>query len=103
LLENKIENLNGMFLILFSLLGIIAIVFGIILATNTELIFGSSLSVKELKIAKILMTILVINLGTSFPNIIFDTYIQANEKFIVQNVLLIVKQISTPLISLPLL
>lgn len=101
--QEKIATLNGMFLILFSAMGVLAIIAGIILAFNVEQIFGPSLSSMELETARKLMLILVMNLGVSFPNIVFDTYIQANEQFIAQNVLTIILQITTPLVTLPLL
>lgn len=101
--QDKIATLNGMFLAIFSLLGIVAIIAGIILALNVDIIFGPSLTNQELETTKILMLILVINLGVSFPNIVFSTYIQANEQFIFANSLQIIRQISTPLVNLPLL
>lgn len=101
--QDKIATLNGMFVAIFSFLGIIAIIAGIILALNVDIIFGPNLTSQELETARVLMFILVINLGVSFPNIVFSTYIQANEQFIFANSLQIIRQISTPLVSLPLL
>lgn len=101
--KNKIATLNGMFLLIFSALGIIAIIAGIIVTVNVDVMFGKTLLKEEIITAQILMLILVINLGVSFPVIVFNTYIQANEKFIFQNTLQILRQVSTPLISLPLL
>ena len=49
------------------------------------------------------MRVLVINLAVSFPNIVFDNYMQANERFIAANILEIIRQVSSPLLSLPLL
>src|SRR5690625_3704900 len=66
--KEKIATLNGMFLIIFSVIGVIAVIAGIILALNTELIFGSELTNSELSTAKTLMLILVLNLAISFPN-----------------------------------
>lgn len=101
--QKKISTLNGMFLSIFSILGVIAVIAGIILAHNVDIIFGPSLTEGELKIAKKLMMILVINLGLSFPNIVFSTYIQANEEFVFFNSIQILKQITTPLFTLPIL
>src|SRR5699024_10788449 len=101
--REKISTLNGMFLGIFSFLGIVAVITGFILALNVETIFGPSLTIQELDTMRSLMFILVINLGFSFPNIVFSTYIQANEQFIFSNGLQIIRQISTPLVTLPLL
>lgn len=101
--KGKISTLNGMFLVIFTILGLIAIFSGIILALNVDTIFGPSLTPKELVTTRNLMFILVINLGISFPNIVFSTYIQANEQFIFANSLQILRQVSAPLVNLPLL
>lgn len=103
--ENKdeIANLNGMFIEIFTVLGFIAVFAGIIIANNVELIFGPSLSDNELNISKSLVLILVLNLAVSFPTTVFTTYIQANEQFFIQNLIIIISQIATPLINLPLL
>lgn len=100
---DKIAILNGMFLIIFSIIGLIAVIAGTILALNTELIFGSELTNIELSRAKILMMILVINLAVSFPNIVFTSYITANEKFIFQKLVQIIKTVINPFVVLPIL
>lgn len=99
----KIAILNGMFLVIFSILGIIVVVTGVILALNIGVIFGPSLSAQELTVARILILILVVNLAVSFPVIVFNTYLQANEKFVFQNIIQIIQQVTNPLINLPLL
>lgn len=101
--SEKIAILNSMFLSIFSVLGILAVIAGIVLALNVDLIFGTTLSIAELETARLLILILVVNLSVTFPAIVFNTYLQANEKFIIQNVLLIIWQITTPLINLPIL
>lgn len=101
--SDKIAILNGMFLIIFSVIGLIAVVAGTILALNTEMIFGSELTSTELSRAKILMLILVINLAISFPNIVFNSHITANEKFIFQKLVQMVKIVINPFVVLPVL
>lgn len=101
--SDKIASLNGMFLVIFGVLGLIAIISGVVLALNVDVIFGPSLTSDELRTAQTLLLILIVNLGISFPALVFNTYIQANEKFIVLNSLQIVRQVTTPLVNLPLL
>lgn len=99
----KIATLNGMFLIIFSVLGLLAVIAGSILAANTEAIFGSELTAVELARAKVLMLILVVNLGISFPSIVFTSHISANEKFVFQKLIGMIKTIANPFIVLPVL
>src|SRR5699024_3668865 len=101
--HKKIAILNSMFLTIFSLLGVLVIIAGVVLALNVDVIFGTTLTIQELQTARILILILVVNLSVSFPAIVFNTYLQANEQFIFQNIFLILAQLTTPLINLPIL
>ena len=101
--KEKIARLNGMFLIAFSTIGFIAILAGVGLVLNTERIFGSELSSLELSKAKTLLAIMVLNLGISFPEMVFSSYITANEKFIFQKLLQMIKTVANPFIVLPAL
>lgn len=101
--KEKIATLNGMFLIIFSVLGLIAVVAGTILAMNTEAIFGSELTHTELAKAKILLMILVLNLAISFPGIVFNSHITANEQFIFQKIVEMIKVVINPFVVLPIL
>lgn len=101
--REKIATLNGMFLIIFSVIGLIAIAAGTILAFNTEVIFGTELTSEELSRAKILMLILVVNLAISFPNIVFTSHITANEKFVFYRLVQMIKIIVNPFVVLPVL
>lgn len=106
----KVENdhegvakLNGMFLIVFSLLGLIAVVAGLLLANNIDLVLGNNLTASELDTARILMVILVFNLALSFPGTVFSSYITANEKFIYQKIIQLISVVVSPLVMLPVL
>ncbi|WP_341876734.1 lipopolysaccharide biosynthesis protein [Defluviitalea saccharophila] len=101
--KEKIAVLNGMFLIIFCAIGLIAVIAGSVLAVNTDIIFGSQLTTTELSRAKILMIILVMNLGISFPNIVFTSHITANEKFVFQKIVEMIKIVANPFVTLPLL
>ncbi|SFF09029.1 lipopolysaccharide biosynthesis protein [Trichococcus pasteurii] len=101
--REKIAALNGMFLIIFSIIGLIAVIAGAILAFNTELIFGVELTDNELSRAKILMIILVLNLAISFPSIVFNSHIIANEEFVFQKFIQMIKTVINPFIILPIL
>lgn len=101
--KEKIATLNGMFLIIFSIIGLIAIIAGTLMALNTELIFGTKLTSIELYKAKRLMLLLVINLAISFPNMIFSSHITANERFVFQKLVQMIKTVINPFVVLPVL
>ena len=101
--KDKLASLNGMFLTLFSILAVIAAICGIILSFFPEQIFGSKLADTELSKARILMLILVMNIAITLISSIFDSIINAYEKFVFQRMVGIVATIVNPFICLPLL
>jgi O-antigen/teichoic acid export membrane protein len=101
--RENIAKLNGMFLIIFSIIGLIAVLAGGVLVYYTETILGSELTIRELSIAKVLMVIMVINIAISFPAIVFNSHITAKERFIFQKSLQLVRVIANPLLVLPVL
>lgn len=101
--KESIAKLNGMFLVIFSIIGIIASIAGIFILFNTEAVFGMKYTIQELSKAKILVAILVINITISFPNTVFNSYITANERFIFQKALQLVKVIIYPVLTLLIL
>ena len=101
--KDRIANLNGMFLVIFSVLGFVAVLAGTVLSFNSDIVFGSKLTADELSRAKILMFILVANLGVSFPSIVFTSHITANEKFIFQKIVHMIKVVINPFVVIPIL
>lgn len=98
-----IARLNGMFLMIFSALGALAVAAGLVLVFNSDQVFGNELTVLELSKAKTLTIIMVINTAFTFPAIVFNSFIGANEKFIFQKSLIIIKSILSPLVVIPTL
>lgn len=101
--KNSIAKLNGMFLLLFCLMSLMALISGMILSQYTDVIFGSGLSHEELIKSKKLMQILVINIALTFPAAVFDSIVSANEKFIFQRMITLLGIVFNPFICLPLL
>ena len=103
---NDIEgeyNLNGMFIVIYSILGFIVAISGVILLFNIDNIFSGSLSNIELEKMKYIMGLMVFNLAVSFPFSVFDSIIIAYEKFVFPKIIGIIRSILNPMIMLPLL
>ena len=101
--EKNIAKLNGMFLIIFSVISFIAVLSGTGLVFNIEIILGNKLTVNELSTARILMGVMVFNIALSFPASIFNSYITANEEYVFQKLLQMIKTLLNPMIMLPIL
>ena len=97
------KKLHGMFKIVFGIIGIIAFIIGIILYLNVNRLFGSTMTVAEIKKAKIMMLILAFNLAITFQFSIYSSIISAYEKFVFQKVMSILNTLLKPLLMLPLL
>lgn len=97
------EKLHGMFLEIYTIIGIIAGVMGTVLYFNVVNIFGNSMSIEEVEKAKTLMLILTFNLVITFPFSIFTSIITAYEKFIFSKLVNIIRIVLTPIIMIPLL
>lgn len=96
-------NLNGMFIIVYSIIAIIVSIAGYILVSNADKLFSNSLSINELSTIKILMTFMIFNMAISIPFGIFNSIVTAYERFTFQKVLGIIRSILNPLVMLPLL
>ncbi len=101
--KEKVASLNGMFLAVFSAMGLAALILGSILCNFSNEIFGDKLTASELETAKILMILLVINVAITFPSNVFKIYINANERFVFAKVVNLIKTIVNPFVTIPLL
>lgn len=85
--EGRIEeenSLNGMFLVIFSILMAIAFIIGVYIYVNIGEFFGERFTFEELKKTKVVFLILALNVVISFPMGVFSTNITSKEKFIYQ-------------------
>lgn len=101
--EEEIRRLNSIFLLVFCTISIICVVLGIGLVASTDIIFDNSLTASEITKIRWLMIILVITTAITFPNIIFDCYITAHERYVFQRIFLIAVNVLNPCLTLPLL
>lgn len=101
--EQAIHKLNGLFLIIFTIIGLIALACGLFLSSHLEWVFDEGLTTAEYKTAKILMLLLTVNLAVSFPMSVFSNIISAHEKFVFLKLLGMAKTVLSPLVTLPLL
>lgn len=98
-----ISKLNGLFLIVFLIIGLIGLICGVFLSFNLNLVFDEGLTLVEYQKARILMLLLTLNLAFSFPMSVFQNIISAHEKFIFSKLLGMIRTVFSPLITLPLL
>jgi len=97
------SHIYGMFFIMYGILGIIALISGIILTFNSQILFSNSLNVDEVHTLKILMAIMAINNSIGIGLGLFSVIVLAYEKFVFSKILGIVSSVVNPLVMLPFL
>ncbi len=98
-----ISRLNGLFLLIFLVIGLIALACGLYLTEHLELVFKDGLTPQEYGIAHTLMLLLTLNLAISFPMSVFQNIVSAHEQFVFLKLLAMLKTVVGPLLTLPLL
>lgn len=101
--SDGIAKLNGMFLLVFTVIATIAGSCGCFMVYNIHGLLGNGLTVEEYDIATVLMKFMVFNLVLSFFSSIFDCIITAQEQFILQKTITFFQILFNPLLTLPLL
>ena len=98
-----IQKLNGLFLIIFAIIGAVGLICGLFLSFRLDLVFKEGLTADEYAIARVLMILLSFNLAFTFAMTVFNNIITAHERFIFLKLIAMLKTVCSPLITLPLL
>jgi len=101
--QDAISRLNGLFMLIFAIIGLVALGCGLVLTANLEWIFDEGLTPTEYQKARILMLLLSINMGISFPASVFTSIISAQERYVVIKLVAMLKTVVSPAVTLPLL
>ena len=98
-----ISKLNGLFIIIFTAIGFVALVCGLYISEHLNIVFKDGLTVGEYALAKKLLILLTVNLAISFPMSVFADIISAHEQFVFLKLLGVIKTVCSPLLTIPLL
>lgn len=99
----KLKKMFGMFLLMFSFIGVVALIAGLILSFNVENIFKAKMTYEELHKVRIMMILMTANLAVTFPLSIFGSIITAYEKFIFQKSVVLIRTILNPVVMIIML
>lgn len=98
-----IARLNGMFVSIFTVLGVLALVCGMILACKADVLFAETMSAEEIHRVRIIMAVMTANMAVSLPMSVFTSYISVCEKYIFLKAAGIIRSVISPLLTLPVL
>lgn len=101
--SDGIHRLNGLFILIFVVIGVVALLCGLYISQHLEIVFKDGLTTGEYSLARKLLILLTINLAISFPMSVFADIISAHEQFVFLKLLGIVKTVCSPLLTIPLL
>ena len=92
--EGKVREqyeLFGMFLVLYTIIGLIAMALGFLLYAHADAWFGSTMTVEELEKTRVMLLLLIFNLAFTFPMSIFGAIVLAYERFVFPKVINILR------------
>lgn len=104
--EGKIreqEEMFGMFLVLYAVIGVVAFVAGSILTVNADALFSSKMTAEEVSRTQTMLWLMTFNLAFNFPMSIWGSIMSAYERFIFQKTFGITRSILNPLVMVVLL
>ncbi|WP_143461886.1 lipopolysaccharide biosynthesis protein [Levilactobacillus enshiensis] len=100
--EKKVRKLNGLYLLIFSVISLLSLVIGFILVLYSNKLFSRSLTLRQIGLTRELMSVLVISVAVAFISSVFDSNIIANERFAFQQGRQLFQTIAVPVICIPL-
>lgn len=89
--EREQYEMFGMFIVIYSVVAVLAVACGMALYCNMDNIFGAKMTAQEIAKAKPMLLLLLFNLAVTFPMSVFGSVITAYEQFIFQKVLVILR------------
>lgn len=90
--QNKVEEqyrLFGLFVLLYTAIGVVAFCLGLALYGNIDLLFDRTMTPDDLAQARIMILLLLFNLAVTFPLSVFGSVITAYENFVFQKIVII--------------
>ena len=103
--EGKIREqyeLFGMFLILYTGIGIVAFLLGLGIYFNVDRLFDAAMTTEDLRKIRVMMLLMCFNLAFTFPMSIWGAIITAYENFVFQKLVNIARIVLNPLVLNPL-
>lgn len=100
--REKMASLNGMFLTIYAVLGLVAVSIGFLLSLFVGDIFPG-MSREYVPLAATLLRIMSLNMGLSFPAYVFTAHIIVNEQYVFQKTAAALKMVLNPTLTIVLL
>ena len=100
--KKEMAKLNGMFLVTYTFLGIVLLLLGCALSIKGA-VFGNKWTPEQLALGCKLLRIMSLTAAISFPLSVFESYVMIYERYLFQKIVLMIKQVLNPVLTIPLL
>ncbi len=100
--NEKLANINGVIFVIYMIFACISIIIGIILIVFLNKIF-INFSEEEILEMQIMLIVMLFNIVIVAISGLFESYVILKERFIFQKLLLILKKVLLPILTIPLL
>ena len=97
------KSLNGMFLVIFTVIMFISIIIGVYIYWKLPNMFAEKFTVEELIKTRKVFAITMVGTAVSFPVSVFSTNINSREKFLYQKTLGLIKMLINPVAGVALM
>lgn len=97
------NRLLGLFVTIYTIIGILIIVVGITLAFNIDFFYGKTLTADEINTLRILVILLSVSMGIVMPLNVFASLIMAHEEYILSGIVRICSSLLSPILNLAVL
>lgn len=96
-------SMFGLFIILYSAIGVIAFLAGLSIYFNVEVFFGETMTSTEIDRAKIMILWMLFDVSITFPLSIFGSIINAYENFVFSKIITIIRIVLSTIVMILLL
>ncbi len=97
--KQKESELHGMFFVIYSFIGVLSLILGMLFYYNVEYFFGSKMDVIEISKLKPMFLFVILSMSLSFPISVFNFIIQGYERFIFAKSMALLRIILIPVIA----
>ena len=101
--RNKEERILGLFIKIYSVLALLVLVAGGLIALRVDIFFGQTINTQNLEKMRILVFLMAINTAITFPASVFSALITAHERFIFSKLIAILTTSLGPCLNLLML
>lgn len=97
--EHGVRRLNGMYLLLYTVISLVTLGLGLVFAANTERVFARGFTPEQIALSRTLIVFMSVNIACSLFSTVFDSYIMAHERFTFQQSRQLFTTLAAPVLS----